>query len=113
MADVTLTVHEASRLVASAPNYTANLVAATSADTYFIPSNNGRVLLLCAAATTSNLTVETPNGVDGLAVTDLVNALTSAIRVLGPFPPSIYNDAQGRVKFSVSANTNVFAVRLP
>lgn len=113
MADFTLTVYDATRLVASAPNYTDNLTAATSGNNYYIP-NNGRVLLIAVAGTTANLTVETPNAIDGLAITDLVNALADTkIRAFGPFPPAIYNDAQGRLKVTVSANTSLFAIRIP
>lgn len=112
MADVTMTVYDAARLVASAPNYTDNLTAATSSNDYYIP-NNGRVVLHALCGAGGNLTVQTPGTVDGLAVTDNVNALVAAKHyVFGPFPPALYNDSQGRLKVTVSANTNLFAVRV-
>lgn len=112
MADFTLTVYSATRLVATAPNYTDNLTAAATGNNYYVP-NNGAVVIVAASAATSNLTVQTPNTVDGLAITDSVNALPDTdVRFFGPFPPSIYNDAQGRILVTVSANTSIFAIRL-
>lgn len=112
MADVTMTVYDARRLVASAPNFTDSKTAATSSNTYYIP-NDGRIVLHANCGAGGNLTVETPSTVDGLAVTDLVNALTAAKHyVFGPFPPQVYNDSQGRLKVTVSANTDLFAVRV-
>ncbi len=112
MADVTLTVYQAARPLASAPNYTANKTGATSSNVYFFP-NNGRVVLLMAAATTANVTIETPNTQDGNAIADLTLALANTnVRVIGPFPPAVYNDSQGRVKVTVDANTDLYAVRV-
>lgn len=112
MADVTMTVYDGKRAVSTAPNYTDNKTSATSSNNYYIP-NDGRVVVVAAAATTANLTVSTPNTVDGLAVTDLTLALNDTdIRVFGPFPPQIYNDSQGRLLLTVDANTNLFAVRV-
>jgi hypothetical protein len=112
MADITMTVYDAARLVASAPNYTDNLIAAVSGNNYYIP-NNGRVVLVALCGAGGNLTVQTPGTVDTLSITDLVNALVAAKQyVFGPFPPAIYNDALGRLLVTVSANTNLFAVRV-
>lgn len=112
MADVTMTVYGPGRTVATAANYTDNLTAATSSNVYYIP-NDGNVRIAMAAATTSNVTIETPGtGPDGLAITDNVLALADTkIRVFGPFPTQNYNDAQGRLKVTVSANTNLYAFR--
>jgi hypothetical protein len=111
MADFTLTVYDATKVVSSAPNYTDSETAATSGNNYYIP-NNGRVLLIAEAATTANLTVQTPNTQDGNAISDLVLALADTdIRIFGPFAPAYYNDAQGRMLVTVSANTNLMAIR--
>jgi hypothetical protein len=112
MADFTLTVYDAARVVASAPNFTDNKTAATASNNYYIP-NNGRVVLHAISGAGGNLTVQTPGTVDGLAVTDNVNALVAAKHyVFGPFPPATYNDSQGRLLVTVSANTDLFAVRV-
>lgn len=111
MADVTMTVYDTTRAVSTAPNYTDNETAATSGNNYYIP-NNGRVLLIAEADTTSNVTIATPGSIDGNAIADLVLALADTdVRVFGPFPPAVYNDAQGRLLVTVSANTNLMAIR--
>lgn len=112
MADVNITVYPTGRDLASAPNWTDNATAATSSDTYYIP-NNGQVLLILEAATTSNVTIDTPGNVDGLAIADRVFALADTdVRIVGPFPPQIYNNASGQLKVTVTANTDIMAVRI-
>lgn len=111
MADVNVSVADARRTLAAAPNFTTGQVLMTTADVYYIP-NDGRVLLVLQAATTANVTIETPVTVDGLAVTDQVLALGNTnVRVVGPFPPNVYNDAQGRLRVTTSANCALLAVR--
>jgi hypothetical protein len=113
MADFTLTVYETTKSGSTAPNYTDNETDATSSNNYYIP-NNGRVVLIVEAATSSNVTIQTPGSIDGNAIADLVVALADAdIKIVGPFAPQIYNDAAGRLLVTVSANTKLFAVRLP
>lgn len=113
MADITMTVYDTSRAVSTTANYTDNETAAASGNTYYI-ANNGRVFLIAEAASTANVVVATPNSVDGNAITDLTLALADTdMRVFGPFPPSVYNDSQGRIAITVSANTNLMAVRMP
>lgn len=112
MADVTMTVYDASRAQATAPNYTDNKTAATSGNNYYIP-NNGRVALIVVAGTTATVTVATPGTVDGNAVADLAITLPDTDQiVLGPFPTGTYNDPQGRLLVTVSAATSLFAVRV-
>jgi hypothetical protein len=111
MADITMTIREPNRTLTGA-NYTSGLTAATSSNVYYA-QNNGRVVLLVQAGTTSNLTVETTKTEDGLAVADLTLALADTnLRIIGPFDPAIYNDNQGRLKVTVDANTNLFAIRI-
>jgi hypothetical protein len=111
MADITMTVYGPGRTLATGANYTDNKTAATSSNVYYIP-NDGNVRLAAAAGTTSNMTIETPGtGPDGLAITDNVIALDTKVRIFGPFPPQNYNDAQGRLKVTVSANADLFAFR--
>jgi len=111
MPDFNVTVFDARRTLADAPNFTANKTAATASNNYYIP-NDGRVLLIAQAGASANVTVVTPATVDGLAVTDNVIALANAnVRVFGPFPPSVYNDAQGRLLVTTSAACDLLAVR--
>jgi hypothetical protein len=110
MADVLLTVYDANR--ANGVNVTDNDSAATSADTYYVPNNGSVRLIITNAAGPNNVTIVTPGTVDGLAIADRVTALlASKTYVLGPFPTTVYNDGQGRLGFTVSANADVIAVR--
>lgn len=112
MADVTLTVRDATRAVTTCPNFTDHATAATSADTYYF-ANDGRVVLLADAATTATVTIQTPGTVAGNAIADTAVALPDGdTYVLGPFPPSVYNDALGRAAVTVSANTTIMALRV-
>ena len=90
----------------------AGLIATYASDytvvgsnTYII-RNNGKVLLHFkkSAAVNCNLIITTPNTVDGLAVTDrtVVIPATTGDKFIGPFPPSIYNDANGDMEISLS-----------
>ncbi|MBP7572063.1 MAG: hypothetical protein KBA95_18560 [Acidobacteria bacterium] len=112
MADVTLTVQDSTRAIATCPNVTDDATAATSSDTYYF-ANDGRVVLIVDAATTATVTIETPGSVAGNAIADTAVALPDGdTYVLGPFPTSVYNDSQGRVKVTVSANTTIMALRV-
>lgn len=112
MADVLMTVYPTTRAIATAPNLTDNGTAATSSNTYLIP-NNGKVLLCAKAATTATMTIATPNSVDGNAIADLALALPDADQyIVGPFPPSVYNNSAGQLSVTVSANVTLFPVRL-
>jgi len=110
MADVILSVFDASR--PAGVNVTDNDSAITNADTYYVPNSGDVRLVVTNSAGPNTVTVVTPGTVDGLAIADLAIALTaSKVYVLGPFPASVYNDSQGRVRFTVSANADVIAVR--
>lgn len=58
-----------------------------------------------------NVTISTPGNVDGLAVADLVVAVpaTTGERMIGPFPPGIYNQSDGNVYVDYSSGTSVTA----
>lgn len=54
------------------------------------------------------VTIATPNTVDGLAVTDrTVTIAAGARQKIGPFPTSIYNNANSKVSVTYSAVTTV------
>jgi hypothetical protein len=110
MADVTLTVYDVNR--ATGVSFTASHTDATNANTYYVP-NDGRVLLILNSAAGSTVTVDTPNTVDLMAIANLaITATGAATQIHGPFPPSVYNDSSGNLKVTVSANTDLFAVRM-
>ena len=110
MADVLLAVRDADR--DAGVNVTDQDVAVTSADSFLVPNNGSVRLIVTNSAGANNLTVVTPGNVDGNAIADLVIELTaSKLYVIGPFPPSVYNNAAGQLRFTVSANADVLPVR--
>ena len=83
-----------------------------TADTYKF-KNNGRTKMLAvkSSATSIDLTVKTPRktqGTPSLDIPDYVKTLDAIeMRVIGPFEPSVYNDANGDVEFDVEAGTGL------
>lgn len=51
------------------------------------------------------VTVETPGVVDGLAVADLtVSVAATTTRLIGPFPPGVYNQGDGTVNINIDGS---------
>ncbi len=72
--------------------------------------NTGREFLHVknGAGAPINVTIQTPGTVDGLAVGELIVAVTNAEeRMIGPFPTNIYNQADGMVYLDYSSETSV------
>jgi hypothetical protein len=92
------------------PSYAS--AAATADGNQF--QNDGRVFLhVKNSGTEKTVTVQTPGLVDGLAIAELavVVVATTGDKIIGPFPPGIYNQADGNVYWNVSLETGVtFAV---
>ena len=83
--------------------------------------NDGRTFLFLIGGTADCLlTVQTPGTVDGLAIDDVTFTVplgATEFRMMGPFPPSIYNQADGKVYIDWQdanvANVKVAVIRLP
>jgi hypothetical protein len=106
MADVNVTVYPINRT--TGVDYTTNLLAVTSANTYYIP-NDGTVRLMLECTAGGTATIDTPNTVDGLAIANLTLTLTAAkVFIFGVFPVAVYGSS---IKLTVSANSNLLAVR--
>ncbi len=106
MADRTIVPQRISD-VGVTPSRTSSLL---TADTHIV-RNNGRMWLhfLKTGAGDCIVTVQTPKTVGGLAVAErtfTVVATTGDI-VAGPFPPSIYNDALGDLRFTLDEITGL------
>lgn len=101
MAEVTLTVQ---RVLPTgvAGTYTGSL----SASNTYLVRNSGRVILdfRKAAAVDCVVTVQTPATVGGLAVAEQAITVPASTgqRFIGPFPPRIYNDGNGDLRFTLS-----------
>jgi hypothetical protein len=101
MSDVVLAVEKLSPLGLEA-TYNGTLSAS---NTYFV-RNSGRAFLHFkkSAAVDCVVTIQTPVTVGGLAVAEqtvTVDATTGDV-FIGPFPPSIYNDGNNDLKFTLS-----------
>lgn len=97
---------------------TPSYAAGSATETYLIP-NNGRVFLHVKKTGLGDctVTVPTPGNVDSLAVPDYTATVvaTTGDKMIGPFPPNVYNDAAGQIAVTFSEVTGLtFAViRLP
>jgi len=97
MADrAAIAVQVVDRFTAVEPTQTDAVVA-----DYHMFSNDGRTFLfLIGGAANCEITVQTPGTVDGLAIDDIIFDIPSGAteyRIMGPFPPSIYNQSDGYV----------------
>jgi hypothetical protein len=93
------------------PSYTAG----NGSGGHSLPNNAGNEFI--HVKTTTNavvVTIQTPGTVDGLAIADrTVSIGTSSERMIGPFPPSYYNQADGAVyiDFDVVTGATIAAIR--
>lgn len=111
MADVRLTVERAT-VSGLAESYTS----VNSSDTYIF-NNDGRVIIRVDNQDTSDetVTITTPRTLTGgLTVEDpTVTVGSSSQKIIGPFPPGIYNDGQDvSVSFSNGTSTTVAVVKV-
>lgn len=79
-----------------------------AANDHELAFNDGRVLLEVGSvdAGAQNVTVVTPGSQGGLAVADLVVSVPAGgVRLIGPFAPSVFNQADGKVHIDVGVGT--------
>lgn len=114
MSDVAIAVQQVVRTGLTA-SYTSGLTATTN--TYqFV--NDGYTLVHAkkSGAGDCTVTITTPGTVDGMAITDrtVTVVATTGDKFIGPFPPSVYNDANGKVSmvFSETTGLTVAVLRL-
>lgn len=78
---------------------------------HYIPGNDGTIFLEVTNvnAGEQDVTIITPGTVDGNAIADLVVPVpgSSAVRLIGPFPPAIYNQADGSVYVDPEISTDL------
>lgn len=73
-------------------------------------ANDGRMFLHVknGSGSSINVTVETPGTVDGNAVADKVVAVAAGSeKMIGPYPPDVYNQSDGTMYIDYSAVTSV------
>ena len=109
MADITLDVQQIARtgLVATYMD-SSSTPPLTTTDTFFA-NNNGRTFLhVQNGATDVDVTIHTPNTVDGLAVADRTVTVTANTEAfIGPFQPDVYNGADHQMSFEFDDVSNV------
>ena len=105
MVDVVLTVQKLS------PTGITPTRTAISASNIYLVRNNGRVMLALekSGAGIATITIQTPVTTGGLAVAEqsLTVPATTGDKMAGPFPPSIYNDDDGDLRFSTNEGTGL------
>lgn len=72
--------------------------------------NDGKIFLrvINGGASPCVVTIATPGTVGGLAIADqAVSVANGATELIGPFPPSIYNDGSGDLDVTLSYITSV------
>lgn len=76
-----------------------------------IPNNDGRMFLHVknSNAATRTVTVTTPGEIAGLAISDLVATvpLTSGDKMIGPFPPGVFNQTDGSVYVDLESTAGI------
>ncbi len=71
--------------------------------------NTGEEFLYVDSGGSETLTFDIKGTLDGLAITDRAVALSTVRRIIGPFPPGIYNDpVTGRAKVTSSSYTTTY-----
>jgi hypothetical protein len=93
---------------ASESGITPTYTAVTASDTF---ANDGRTYLHVKAGGTSvNITINSQTPCNQGADHDIViNGVVSSERIIGPFPPSRFNDSTGVVTVTYSTTTGVTA----
>lgn len=116
MAEVALTPAVAPGTGATVAVTQASSLTATTNNHTFV--NDGRTVLVCAkGASACTVTVATPATVRGVAVAEHTYTLAANTnyQLIGPFPPDVFNDSDGKVSIVFSETTGLIVgtIRLP
>jgi len=107
MADTRYTPQKMTRSGKQIAYITPVIVATTD----YVMKNDGRTFLHVTNTNGATCTVicKTPAQVAGLDVAEnsVVVAATTGSNMIGPFPPSLFNDGAGDMRFNFSAITDV------
>lgn len=88
------------------PTYNAGTAAA---DGNSFPNDGKTIIEVRNTGGETTLTIQTPVTVRGLAVAErtVVIPATTGVKVIGPFPPDIYNQTDGKVYLDWSQVTGI------
>jgi len=88
--------------------YTAGVIVGT---TDFVMKNDGRTFLhvVKVGANACDVIIKTPAQIGGLDIAEVtVNVVaTTGNKMIGPFPPSVFNDGAGDMRFNFSEVTGL------
>lgn len=105
--DTSVTVNEVVQAGVSVTSYTYNL----STSVNYVLNNDGRVVLWFTktGAGACTVTITTEATFQGLAVSDLTVTIpaTTGHKMLGPFPPTLFNNANSSMTFTLSDTTGL------
>lgn len=89
------------------PAFTGSLLTTN----VYVVRNTGRCMVEVkkSGAGACDVTIDTPGSVGGLAIAQqVVNVIaTTGDKMIGPFPPNIYNDGSGDVRITFSEITGL------
>ena len=108
MADTRLTPQ---KVVKTGTTVTVNSGLAVLATTDYVIKNNGRVIInpIKTGAGACSMIIKTPAQMAGLDIAEVTVtvAATTGNMICGPFPPSIFNDANGDMRINFSEVTGL------
>jgi hypothetical protein len=88
--------------------YTSGIIVGT---TDFVMKNDGRTLLHVkkSGAGVASMIIKTPAQVAGLDIAEVAVSIpaTTGDLMIGPFPPSVFNDGNGDMRFNFSEVTGL------
>jgi len=100
MSDVTIAPQKVVRTGVT-PSYTGTMLTTN----VYVVRNTGRMILhfLKNALVICNVTIQTPAKVLGINVAEVIVAVPASTgnKMIGPFPPSIFNNGSGDLKFTM------------
>ena len=104
MADVDMTVLELTRATGDVDVTNAPAVDGADGTPFFFP-NDGAILLVCVGGTGCTITFVGKNDEFGRAAADLTFVVGAGkTAIVGPFSPHLFNNTDGEVEFTLSAN---------
>ncbi len=87
---------------------TVSLVAAAGGGDEFVNTGQEFFMITNGGGGSINVTITTPNSVDGNAIADVVIAVGNGVTMfIGPFPKGTYNDSANKVQIAYSGVTTV------
>jgi hypothetical protein len=82
--------------------------AANGSGGHSLPNSGVEMVHVKTGGTGCVVTIQTPGTVDGLAVPDRTITIgTNSERMIGPFPPGVYNQADGSIYIDFDSVTTV------